>query len=724
MSDSEFSNIFFKKNNEGKTTKVVVKKVQKKIKIKVKKTDHPPSKEESEVPKVIETGKPFNPVQKEKPTSKKGKGKERIVIARKKKEGKGRHSFQDPKNQILGSNHKQHNEEGEEKTFVGKKRENNDFAGVPTQIEIPDVISIKNLALELNLKAGQVIKKLFQLGVKNLTVNDSIDGESAQIVCGELGCQARIVSLLDQTKVEVDEGNPKDFIPRDPVVTVMGHVDHGKTTLLDTLRFSQIASGESGGITQHIGAYKVKTTHGAILFIDTPGHSAFSAMRSRGANITDIVILVVSAVDGVMPQTIEAIKHAQQSGVPIVVAINKIDLEGANPNRTKQQLAEHGLMFQEWGGDVVACEISALKNQGINELLDGVVNLSKKKNFSGNPKIGAYGYVLESEVQTGLGNTITVIVKNGTLKESDTYLCGKSYGKIRAFFDENNSRLKTAGPSTVVKIVGLDNVETPGEFFQLMSSEKEAKKIVEKRIILEKKNKSVNVKKINLSDVSSLDSVFRESKMKQLNTILKADTYGSVEAIKATLAELKNEEIKVDVIHSGIGGVVETDVNLATTAGAKIIAFKVKAVPKAKKLAEQKKIDIYYYDVIYKIIEEIKDSLSERLGEEINEKVTATIEIKQIFKISQVGKVAGCEVLEGKVNKSDHVRVIRDNKIIYKSDILSLRRIKDEVSEVPAGLECGIAVKNYQDLKVGDRLETYIIQKIDKTFEIESIPQK
>lgn len=735
MSDNEFSNIFFKKNNEGKTTKVVIKKVQKKIKVKVKKpeTTNIPQKTikdiTSELPAEARAGvakeKPLSPFNKtDKPAGKDGNNKggkdtkEKIVISRKKKEGRDRHSFQDPKSQTLGGRSaRPKHEEKENRLNSTYQKEYNEFAGVPSQIEIPDIISIKNLALKLNLKAGQVVKRLFQLGVKNLTLNDSIDGESAQIVCSELGCQAKIISLLEQTKVNIDEGNPDDYISRDPVVTVMGHVDHGKTTLLDTIRSSKVASGEAGGITQHVGAYKVNTALGEVLFIDTPGHSAFSSMRSRGANLTDIVILVVSAVDGVKPQTVEAISHAKHAGVPIIVAINKMDAEGANPDRVKKQLAEYELLFEEWGGEVPVCNISALKNEGIKELLETVIKVSQKHGIKGNKNIKAYGYVLESEIQTGLGNTITVIIKNGTLKESDIYLCGKSSGKIRAFFDEHNKRLKTAGPSSIVKIVGLTNTENAGELFQLMESEKEAKRIVDKRADLERENKSTNVKKINLN--SSVADVFKESHMKELNVILKTDTFGSLEAIKATLAELKNEEIKVDIIHSGIGAVVETDANLAKTAGANIIAFKVKPMPKAKKLAEQLKIELKTYDVIYKIIDDIKDSLSERLGEEVNEKTTGVLEVKEVFKITQIGRVAGCEVLEGKISKSDHVKIVRDEKIIYKSEILSLRRFKDEVAEVVAGMECGVSVKNYQDLKVGDKLESYVIEKIDKTFSVE-----
>lgn len=726
MNETDFSKIFLKKNNEGKTTKVVIKKVQKKIRIKVVKKKE---NETTQVVKAKETASQGNKTNKPvvsppaktttSPTKKNNvaKSKNRIVIARKKKDTKGKPSFNSPSTTLFSP--KRHfNKTSEENSELNSqpKKEVSEFAGVPSEIDIPPVISIKNLSLKLNLKAGQVIKKLFQLGVKNLTVNDTIDGDSAQIVCQEFGCTAKITSLLEQTKVNLDEGDPADYVKRAPIVTVMGHVDHGKTTLLDTIRSSKITTGESGGITQHIGGYKVNTPKGNILFIDTPGHSAFSAMRSRGANITDIVVLVVSAVDGIMPQTIEAINHAKQAKVPIIVAINKIDQDGINLELIKKQLSEHEIISQEWGGETVFCEISALKNIGIDKFLDEIIKLAEKIDIKGNPKIPAYGYVLESEIKTGFGNTVTVVIKNGILRESTSYLCGRSSGKIRAFFDENNKRLKEAGPSSIVKIIGLESTEPSGELFQLMLSEKEAKKIVEKREILERENKSTNVKKINLSSFSSVADVFKESQMKELNVIVKADTFGSSEAIKVTLAELKNNEIKANIIHSGVGVVTENDINLARAGEAEIIAFKIKTLDKAKKLAKQFKIKITTYDIIYKIIDDIKESLTGRLDDEINEKITGVLEVKEIFKISQVGKIAGCIALQGKINKKDKVKVIRDDKIIYRSEIESLRRFKDVVNQISEGMECGVNVKNYQDLKVGDKIESYQIEKIEKVF--------
>lgn len=647
--------------------------------------------------------------------------KEKIFISKKKNERgqKGDQFYQKSQKKSFVEDKKnlKHNFPKLEDDLKKKeKRAVDEFAGVPKQIEIDRIISIKDLASKLNLKTSQVIKKLFNLGVVNLTVNDSIDAESAQIVCGEFGCEVKVVSLLDQTKIDIEKGDEKDYVPRPPIVTIMGHVDHGKTTLLDCIRKRKVATEEAGGITQHLGAYKIKTPVGEIVFIDTPGHSAFSSMRSRGARITDIVVIVVSATEGIMPQTIEAITHAKTAKCSIIVAINKIDLPEADVEKTKTMLAQHEISFEEWGGDVPVFPISALKNEGVDKLLEGIVALAKKKDLKGNPKIRAFGYVLESSVDAGRGITISIIVKNGTLKQGEFYICGKNTGRIRAMFDENGKTIKEATPSSIVEIIGLRQPISSGELFQVIEDEKESKRIVERRLKLEQQSQAAKVKTVTLSN---LFAKIKESNIKEVRLIVKSDTFGSGEAIKTCLETLKNDEIKANIIHNSVGAVNENDVNLALTTQSEIIAFKVRSSGKVKKMAEEKNVTIKYYDVIYNIVEDIKEDLTQKLGDKVNEVQRALLEVKTVFKISGVGKVAGCEVLEGKVERKNTIRVVRDGRSIYTGEILSLKRFKDETKEVEAGKECGLSIKNFQDLKVGDRLEALEIQKIKKTLEIE-----
>ena len=751
--DENISKITIRENPDGSKTKVITKKVNKKIKLKTKssnlevKTDKKVSKSSTnEVEKKgrIVTNSSNNKVEKQPVVTKKVSGsnnrKSKIVISKSQHSSKKSTDFAKSKDNSLNSNqfskkeNKFSNNSKEEKDInsnkqsnenfgkfnhhleINKKKKDNEFLNIPKEIEIPDVISIKNLAMKLNLKAPQILRKLFNLGVINLTVNDSIDGESAQVVCHEMGCEAKIVSLYQQTQVELEEGNKKDYERRDPVVTIMGHVDHGKTTLLDCIRNARVAESEYGGITQHIGAYKVQTKKGGILFMDTPGHSAFSAMRARGALVTDLIILVVSAVDGVKPQTIEVITHAKKSKVPIIVVINKIDLETANPERVKTMLAEHEIVSEEWGGETIFHNISALKNQGISELLETIALQSDILELKGNPKIKANGYIIESKVEVGKGNTANIIIKNGLLKVGDAYLCGKSSGKVRAMFDENGKKVTKSGPATVVEIIGLSQLVPSGELFQVLSSEKEAKKVSERRLQLEKENKASNVKKVTLSN---LFDTIKQSNIKDLNIIIKADTFGSTEAIKASLLTLKNEEVQVNIIHSGIGAISENDVNLASTSKAEIIGFRVRSNNKVKKIAESLKVKITSYNIIYDIIDQIKKLLTNMLAVEHDETFHGILEVKNIFKISGTGKVAGCEVSEGKVQRNCQIRVLRDERIIHTGEIISLKRFKDEVKEVIEGWECGISLKNYQDLKVGDKIEAFSLQEISKELKID-----
>ena len=724
MDNKPLSKINLRKNPDGSTTKITVRKVRKTIKLKKPTAAKPPANTPDKSPAAKEKrplGKAANEAGKgvvkgkksslSNSTAKDQSKKNKIFIKKKKPEWN--YQKKDDKNS------KWRKEKAGEDAAKIKNFEKNktlhDKNSVPTEIEIPDVISIKNLALKLNLKASEVMKKVFSLGVMGLTINDNIDGDSAQIVCAEFGCQAKVVSLLEQTRVQPFKGEEKDYVSRIPIVAVMGHVDHGKTTLLDSLRETNIAAKESGGITQSIGAYKIKSAKDDILFIDTPGHSAFAQMRARGSLITDIIVLVVSATDGVMPQTLEVIEQAKRTKVPIIVAINKIDLQGANPKKIIQSLGQHGLVSEEWGGDTVFREISALNKTGLSELLNAISLQAEILELKGNDKIPGYGYVIESELKKGLGNTISVILKNGTLKVSDIYICGTSYGKIRALFDENNNSIKKTEFSNVVRIIGLPDLIPAGEFFQVLSSEKEAKKISDRRKDLEKQTKASNVKKVNLGN---LYDTLQEDRKKEHNVIIKADTFGVAEAIKSMLIDFKNEEIKLVVVHSGVGSITESDLNLAIASNAEIIGFRVKANSQIRKNAKNNGVKISYYDVVYDIVEKLKDSLSDLLDDEVSEVLVGKLVVKNVFKISKQGKIAGCEVKEGKVVNNHTIKVLRDDKFIFKGKIDSLKRFKDDVKEVRKGLDCGIAIKNFEDLMEGDVLETFQIEKKEKVFKI------
>ncbi len=732
METKEPSKINLRKNPDGSMTKVTIKKVQRKIVLKPKKKKpevatpggskqqtlgkaqggrgESQSKDTQNKKNKKETfGKSPAGSNSSSKNNANDKNKKKIFIKKKKPEWSYQ-KRQSDKTSFSGKNKKDHNKQN-----LDKKRTEEERNPIPKEIEISDVISVKNLAMKLNLKASEVMKKVFSLGVMGLTINDNIDSESAQIVAAEFGSQAKVVSLLEQTKVEPFKGDEKDYVPCSPIVAIMGHVDHGKTTLLDALRKSSIAGSEAGGITQSIGAYKVKSDKGEVLFIDTPGHSAFSEMRARGSKITDIIVLVVSAVDGVKPQTIEVIAHAKKANVPIVVAVNKMDVPGASSRQVIQSLSEHGLVSEEWGGEVIFQEISALKKTGLDNLLNSISLQAEMLDLKANPKIPGYGYVIESELKKGLGNTISVILKNGTLKIGDVYICGKTYGKIRALFDEGNKNIKITNFSNVVKIIGLPELVPAGEFFQVVESEKEAKKITDIRKDIEKQTKASNIKKVNLSNL--YDTIEEEQK-KDYNVIIKADTFGIAEAIKTMLLELKNEEIKVVVVLSAVGSVTESDLNLAITSHAQIICFKVKANPKIKKRAQVNNIKISNYEVIYDIVEDLKEELSSKLEVEMNEILVGTLDVKNIFKVSKQGKIAGCEVKDGKIVNTHNVRVLRNGEVIFKGKIDSLKRFKDDVKEVGKGLECGVALKGFEDLNEGDVIEALEVEKKEKVFEI------
>ncbi len=578
--------------------------------------------------------------------------------------------------------------------------------------EIPEILTVGDLADTLDISATEIIKVLMQNGTM-ATINQKIDAETAQIVCSDLGYEVRPITtedVMEKIYSDYDSVVTGKEVKRPPVVTVMGHVDHGKTSLLDKIRKTNVTAGEAGGITQHIGAYTVVVNNEKITFIDTPGHAAFTAMRSRGAQMTDIAVLVVAADDGVMPQTIEAINHAKVAGVPIIVAINKIDKEGANPERVKQELTEQGILVEEWGGDTIAVPISAKKGTNIDELLENILLVAEMEELQADPNRLARGSVIEAEVKKGKGATASLLIKHGTLKTGDTVLSGTTYGKVRTMIDDKGRRIRKAGPSMPVEISGLSDIPEAGSDFIVLEDEKQARQIAEQQKEIEKLEKQ-KTSTVRLDDLFSRIS---EGQMTDVNIIVKADVQGSVEAIRQSLEQLNNDEIRVNVIHGGVGAVNETDVMLASTAEAFILAFNVRSDRIAKTTAEKEDIDIRYYTVIYDMIEDVKKAMEGLLEPEFVEKDLGEVEVREVFRIPGGTMVAGSYVVSGKVARGEKARVIRDGVIIYQGSISSLRRFKDDVREVAQGFECGIGIENMNDIKVGDIIETYEMQAVQR----------
>ncbi|MCX8029132.1 MAG: translation initiation factor IF-2 [Brevinematales bacterium] len=567
---------------------------------------------------------------------------------------------------------------------------------VPEEIEIYDVITVGDLAKKMNVKASDLIEVLEKLGL-SVTINDKIDSDTATIVAEEFGTKVIVKSVFDEINVQEEPDNPQNIKERPPIVTVMGHVDHGKTTLLDTIRNTRVAMSESGGITQHIGASVVEINGKKITFIDTPGHEAFTYMRAKGAKVTDIVILVVAADDGVKEQTIEALNHAKDAKVPIVVAINKIDSPGANPDRVKNQLSELGLIPDDWGGDTIYVEVSALKKINIDKLLEAVSLQAELMELKADYKKRGVGFVIESKVDQGRGIVFTLIVKNGVVKVGDNFVVGTTYGKVRAIFDDKGNKIKELLPGLPGEIVGAEELPNAGEKFNVVESEDQAKEISEKRKYYSKIE--------NIKSLKSGRDIFSE--VKEIKYIVKGDVFGSVEAIKYSLEKLSNEEISIKVIHFGVGQVNESDVMLASAGGASIIAFKTKVLPKASEIAEREKVKIKKYNIIYEIVDDVKKEMKGLKEPVLVEKVLGSAEVRKVFKISGVGSVAGCYVKNGVIQRKSKVRIYRDNILVYDGEISSLKHLKDDVSEVKEGLECGIAFKNFNDIKEGDVIECY-----------------
>ncbi len=600
-----------------------------------------------------------------------------------------------------------------EKNFHIKKKSIQKINPVPKEIDIMEVITVSELAKKMNLKASELIGKLMGLGMM-VTINQQIDAETAEIVASEFGCKVNIVSLFEETIVECDKGSDEDIIERPPIVTVMGHVDHGKTKLLDAIKSTDIASSEHGGITQHIGAYKVNVNGKSIVFLDTPGHEAFTLMRARGAQITDIVVLVVAANDGVMPQTIEAINHAKEAKVPIIVAINKIDIPDANPDRVKQQLSEYNLIPEAWGGSTIFAEISALKKTGIDDLLENILIQSEILELTANPNCRAEGKVIESKVDHGRGIVSSVLIQRGTLKVGDAFIAGIYPGKVRAMFNDHGEKVDEAPPATPVEILGFTGMPNAGDPFQVTENEKYARQIGEKRQELEKIGVAKNVKKVTLDNL--YDSI-QDGEIQELKAIVKGDVQGSVEALKIALEKLSTSEIRLNVIHASAGAIIENDVNLASASNAIIVGFHVRPTPKAQMLAEQEKVEIKKYNIIYDAVEDIKTSLEGMLAPELKEETIGTVEVRETFKVPKIGTIAGCYVTGGKVKRGGIAHLYRDGIDIFSGKISSLKRFKDDAKEVDKGYECGIGLENYTDIQAGDIIEIIEIKEISKKLD-------
>ncbi len=602
-------------------------------------------------------------------------------------------------------------EQYDDNLFGQKKKVETPASVVPKSIDIMETISVSDLARKMNLKASEVIAKLMGMGMM-VTITQSIDSDTATLLAAEYGCEVHLVSLYDETVIESENDDGVELLPRPPIVTVMGHVDHGKTKTLDAIRHSHVAEGEAGGITQSIGAYSVKTEKGKITFLDTPGHEAFTMMRARGAQVTDIVVLVVAADDGVMPQTMEAIAHAKDAKVPIIVAVNKVDKPEANPDRVKTQLSEQGLTPEEWGGDTQYVHISALKKEGIDDLLDAILLQSEMLELKANYECRAEGKILESRVDQGRGVVSTVVVQRGTLKQGDPFVAGIYSGRVRAMFDDRGRRITEAGPSTPVEVLGMEEMPNAGDPFQVTESEKDARAISSKRQELKRFEAAKAVKK------TTLDTLFtdiKDSEVKELKVIIKADLQGSAEALKASLEKLSTREIRLSVIHSSAGAINESDVTLAAAdSNAIIIGFNVRPTPKAKTLAEQEQVEIRKYNIIYKCVEEIQAAMEGMLQPDTKEEVIGQVEVRNTFKVPKVGVIAGCSVSEGVVRRSASVNLVRDGIVIFTGKISSLKRFKDDAKEVSVGYECGIGLENWQDIQVGDKLEVFEIIEVAK----------
>ena len=581
----------------------------------------------------------------------------------------------------------------------------------PVTVQIPDEISVGELASRMKKTGAEVVKCLMKNGVM-ASLSQLIDFDTAAIIAEEMGCKVEkeVVVTIEEKLIDDHKDNEKDLVPRAPVVVVMGHVDHGKTSLLDYIRNAHVASGEAGGITQHIGAYQVQINGKPITFLDTPGHEAFTSMRARGAMVTDIAILVVAAEDGIMPQTVESINHAKAAGIPIIVAINKMDKPEANPERIKQQLTEYGLVCEEWGGDTIVCPISAKTGMGVDNLLEMLTLTAEVGELKANPNRAAQGTVIEARLDKGRGPVATLLVQNGTLKQGDIIIAGTSVGRVRAMVSDKGQKITSAGPSVPVEITGLSEAPTAGATFNAVADEKLARELVEQRKAEEKAKANAPVTKVSLED---LFSQIQAGEMKNLNLIVKADVQGSVEAVKASLEKLSNDEVRVRVIHGGVGAINESDVMLASTSQAIIVGFNVRPDNAARDSAARANVDMRMYRVIYDAINEIEAAMKGMLAPKFREVLLGHAEVRQTYKVSGVGTVAGCYVQDGKLQRKDcQVRLVRDGIVIHEGVLASLQRFKDQAKEVLAGYECGLTIEKFNDIKEGDIVEAFTMEEI------------
>ena len=631
-----------------------------------------------------------------------------------------------------GGKREQQAPQGKEK-FRNNKRRDNSFASnqrkqeeadrlrklrlevikkTPVTVQIPDEISVGELASRMKKTGAEVVKCLMKNGVM-ASLSQMIDFDTAAIIAEEMGCKVEkeVVVTIEERLIDDHQDKDEDLVPRAPVVVVMGHVDHGKTSLLDYIRNAHVASGEAGGITQHIGAYQVEIHGKPITFLDTPGHEAFTSMRARGAMVTDIAILVVAAEDGIMPQTVESINHAKAAGIPIIVAINKMDKPEANPERIKQQLTEYGLVCEEWGGDTIICPISAKTGMGIDNLLEMVALTAEVAELKANPNRAASGAVVEARLDKGRGPIATLLVQNGTLHQGDIIIAGTAVGRVRAMMSDKGQKLTTAGPSVPVEITGLGEVPEAGAHFNAVADERLARELVEQRKEEEKRKANAPITKVSLED---LFSQIQAGEMKNLNIIVKADVMGSVEAVKASLEKISNDEVRVRVIHGAVGAINESDVMLAATSNAIIVGFNVRPDAAARDSAARNHVDMRMYRVIYDAIDEIEAAMKGMLAPKFREAIIGHAEIRQTYKVSSVGTVAGCYVTDGKIQRACDVRIVRDGIVVHEGHLASLQRFKDSVKEVAQGYECGLSFEKYNDIKVGDIVEAYVMEQIEQ----------
>ncbi|WP_017185263.1 translation initiation factor IF-2 [Alkalibacillus haloalkaliphilus] len=631
-----------------------------------------------------------------------------------KKQGQNNQKQSNHNQNNQGNKNKKNNKKGNNKNRRQEQQQKPQQSSqeVPSKITYQGSLTVGELAEKLNKDSSEIIKKLMMLGVM-ATINQQLDQETIELICDDFGVEVEEEVVVDQTDLNnfIEEDEAENLQIRPAIVTIMGHVDHGKTTLLDSIRETKVTEGEAGGITQHIGAYQIDDDGKKTTFLDTPGHAAFTSMRSRGAQVTDIAILVVAADDGVMPQTVEAINHAKAAEVPIIVAVNKVDKEGADPSRVMQELTEYELVPEDWGGETIYVPLSALKGEGIDDLVEMINLVAEVEELKANPNKPANGTVIEAQLEKGRGSVATLLVQNGTLNMGDSLVIGNTYGKVRAMSDDLGRRVNSAGPSTPVEVIGLNSVPQAGDQFVVFKDEKKAKQIAEIREQKEVEEQRESTGKLNLDEL--FDQI-KQGDLKEINLIVKADVQGSVEAVASSLRKIDVEGAKINIIHTGVGAITESDIILASASNAIVIGFNVRPDNNAKRAAETEGIDIRLHRIIYKIIEEIEAAMKGMLDPEYEEKVIGQVEVRETFKVSKIGTIAGSYVTDGKITRHSGVRVIRDSVVQFEGEIDSLKRFKDDVKEVQQNYECGITIKNFNDIKEGDIIEAFVMEEIKK----------